>query len=298
MHKGLESVLSIFLGGALFTASAAASPPPAPSAADERLGWHGEVMPEGLERGSKEGEYYWPRDTSVMVYVPPGPFLMGTDKGEPFEGPAHTVHLDGFYIDKYEVSWRRWKGSGLPYERYPDDRVKKVSAPDWGLFNHHPVIMVSWDEAKLYASKAGKRLPTEAEWEKAARGTDGREFPWGDSLPTFDQAIFDQHPISLLSSGPVNCCQAGASPYGAVNMAGNVWEWCEDSYIPGFYARSQRENPVNLEKSVEKIVRGGAMQLDDRYMRTYRRYWLNHFDRNSDLGFRTVVTGVPAPAKP
>jgi serine/threonine-protein kinase len=297
MHKGLVSTFSILTAAILLSTSSAASTPPAP-ADDPRLGWHGEIMPEGMERGSKQGEYLWAKDNAVMVYVPPGPFLMGTDKGEPTEGPAHEVDLDGFYIDKHEVSWRLWKASGLPYSPDPDRRVSTVSAPDWGLFNHHPVVMVSWDEAKTYAAQFGKRLPTEAEWEKAARGTDGRDFPWGNSAPAFDQAIWEEHPISFTSTGPVNCCPAGASPYGATNMAGNVWEWCEDSYTPGFYGRSPRKNPINRDQTIEKIVRGGAMQLSQHFMRTYRRYWLNHYDRNSDLGFRTVVSAVPAPERP
>jgi sulfatase modifying factor 1 len=266
--------------------------PPAPSGA--RLGWHGETMPAGLERGKKEGEYLWTKDRAIMVYVPPGPFTMGTDKGEIFERPAHTVELDGFYIDKYEVSWRRWKASGLPYLEARNDRLQVVQAPDWGIHDGQPVINVAWPDAQSYAAWAGKRLPTEAEWEKAARGTDGREYPWGNEPLSFERAIWVGHPISQISTAPVNCCQAGASPYGAVNMAGNVWEWCEDSYTPNFYATSPRKNPLNRQGGNVKIVRGGAMQLSAKFLHTYSRYWLTDVDRVSDVGFRTVVSAVPA----
>jgi serine/threonine-protein kinase len=300
MRQGIHSKLLflLFVGAVLLALRAAAEP--------ARLGWHGETMPEGLDRGKKEGEYVWKKDGSVMVWVAPGPFTMGSDQGEIFERPAHTVELDGFYIDKYEVSWRKWKASGLPYLVEPNDRLMVVQAPDWGIHDGQPVVNVDWDEAKSYAAWAGKRLPTEAEWEKAARGADGREFPWGNEPITVERAMWVGHPLSETSTAPVNCCAAGASPYGALNMAGNVWEWCEDSYTPDFYKASPRKNPINLDKGVvEKIVRGGALQLSPKFLRTYSRYWLSTVDRISDVGFRTVVSGVghsgfssgpPAPA--
>ena len=278
------AIASILAAAAICAAAQASGP---------LTGWHGEAMPAGLERGEKTGEYVWKKDGAVMVYVPPGPFTMGHDKGGDSEGPAHTVDLDGYYIDKYEVSWRKWKASGLPYNPWPDGRKGIVYPPDWGLRDAHPVVHVTWHDAREYAAWAGKRLPTEAEWEKAARGTDGREFPWGNDLPTIKHAMYEDHPLSLTSTAPVNCCVDGASPYGAVNMAGNVWEWCEDSYLPSFYAKSPAKNPVNLGKSNEKILRGGAFQLDSYFLRTYRRYWLQDIDRISDMGFRTVVSGVP-----
>jgi len=282
----LAAVLCAFLGPAVLPAAT-------PAPAGEGKGWHGEALPGGIERGEAVGEYVWKKDGAIMVYVPPGPFTMGNDKANGAASPAHKVDLDGYYIDKYEVSWRKWKASGLPYRTVPNVREPVVFPPDWGLRNAHPVVNVTWYDAKQYAAWAGKRLPTEAEWEKAARGTDGREFPWGNELPTIRRAMYVDHPLSLTATAPVNCCLEGASPYGAVNMAGNVWEWCEDSYLPGFYAKSAAKNPVNLGKSREKILRGGAFQLDVPYLRTYHRYWLTDVDRISDMGFRTVVSGVP-----
>jgi len=256
---------------------------------DPRRGWHGETMPEGLSRAKKEGEYIWKKDGTVMVYVPPGAFTMGSDQGEPSAKPMHRVELDGFYIDKFEVSWRRWKESGLPYLTEVNERIQQVQPPDWGLHDAQPVVHVTWHDAKRYAAWAGKRLPTEAEWEKAARGTDGRTYPWGNDPPTYERAMWVDHPLSRTSTAPVNCCEAGASPYGAVNMAGNVWEWCEDTYQPDYYARSPKKNPVNLGQGDLKILRGGALQLGPTFMRTYNRYWLTDVDRISDIGFRTAL---------
>jgi formylglycine-generating enzyme required for sulfatase activity len=287
-------ILALLLALAAPPKAAPPAAPPAPRPAAARLGWHGEAMPEGLERGKRDGDYRWRKDGSIMVYVPPGPFAMGNDKSEIFERPAHTVELDGFYIDKYELSWRQWKASGLPYLVARDDRLQVVQAPDWGIHDGQPVVNVSWIDAKSYAAWAGKRLPTEAEWEKAARGTDGREYPWGNEPITNERAIWLEHPISEISTAPINCCPDGASPYGAVNMAGNVWEWCEDSYSPGYYAESPRKNPLNQKGGNVKIVRGGAMQLNAKFLHTYSRYWLTDVDRISDVGLRTVVSGVPA----
>ena len=272
----------------LFIAVSIAGSGPAGAAA----GWHGETMPEGLSRGKTQGEYVWKKDGAIMVYVPPGPFTMGSDQGEPSARPAHPVELDGFYIDKNEVSWRRWKESGLRYLTEINERLQVVQPPDWGLHDAQPVVNVSWRDAKSYAAWAGKRLPTEAEWEKAARGTDARTYPWGNDPPTFERAIWVDHPMSRTSTAPVNCCRAGASPYGAVNMAGNVWEWCEDTYSPGFYAESPRKNPINRAKGDLRVLRGGALQLGPTFLRTYNRYWLTDIDRISDIGFRTVLSGV------
>lgn len=264
-------------------------------APDARLGWHGEVMPEGMTRSEVEGEYLWQKDGAVMVYVPPGSFPMGSEKGAADERPVHPVWLDGFYIDKHEVSWGRWKQSGLPYSERQNTRLPQPEAPDWGIQDDQPVLNTSWRDAQAYAAWAGKRLPTEAEWEKAARGTDSREFPWGDEPPTFDRAVWREHPIALESTAPVTCCEAGASPYGALNMAGNVYEWVQDAYDPRFYAESPARNPVNRpDEDVtipKRVLRGGAFVLEEEDLRSAYRYTLLEIDRTPYIGFRTVVSG-------
>lgn len=264
------------------------------AAAGERLGWYGEAMPEGLVKAEAEGEYRWEKDGAVMVYVPPGPFPMGSAEGAPDEAPVHRVYLDGFYIDKHEVSWGQWKLSGLPYSPEPNSRLPRPAAPDWGIRDDHPVVSVSWEDARAYAAWAGKRLPTEAEWEKTARGTDGRTFPWGSEAPSFERAVWKEHPTSSQSTAPVTCCAAGASPYGALNLAGNVYEWCEDVYAADFYARSPEANPVHRGPGRHRVLRGGAFVLPAEDLRSAFRYRLLPQERVPYVGFRTVVSAAPA----
>lgn len=261
-------------------------------AEDGRIGWHGETMPEGLVKAESEGEYLWEKDGAVMVYVPPGEFPMGSDDGGRDERPVHEVWLDGFYIDKHEVSWGRWKKSGLEYETDPHSRLLKPRAPDWGVIDEHPMVNASWKDAREYAAWAGKKLPTEAQWEKAARGADGREFPWGSTPPTPSKAVWVDHPIAEESTAPVTCCEAGASPYGALNMAGNAYEWVRDVYDPGFYAESPSRNPVRTGEGRYRVLRGGAFPFDVEDLRSAYRYRLLEEDRGPYIGFRTVVPGV------
>jgi len=291
MQRKIESrtvvALALTLTLALASSLAAAEEP-----AEARLGWHGETLPEGLERAEREGEYLWPKDGSIMVWVPPGRFTMGSDGGPADERPAHEVVLSGFYVDKYEVSWEQWKRSGLAYSEEPHSRVRRPRAPDWGIVDAHPVVNVNWFDARDYLAWAGKRLPTEAEWEKAARGTDGRPYPWGAEAPTFERAVWRPHPIAAESVAPADCCADGASPYGALNMAGNVYEWCRDVYARDFYSRSPARDPVNLEGGEQRVLRGGAFVLELEDLRSAYRYRLRPEDRTPYIGFRGVLSGV------
>ena len=265
-----------------------------PAEVDEqgRVGWHGETMPAGLERTATEGEYRWTKDGALMVYVPAGPFPMGSDDGQADERPVHTVELEGFYIDKHEVSWRLWKRSGLAYSAAQRSRDDPPHAPDWGLVDDHPVVNVSWDWARMYAAWAGKKLPTEAQWEKAARGTDGRRHPWGNEEPDFERAVWRHHPVAAESAAAVDCCEAGASPYGALNMAGNVYEWCEDVYVADFYSRSPAREPLAEGDGRYRVLRGGAFLLEVEDLRSALRYRLYPQDRAGYIGFRTVLPGI------
>lgn len=260
------------------------------SAQQGRIGWHGEEMPEGLVKAGKEGEYRWEKDSAIMVYVPPGTFPMGSAEGDPDERPVHEVYLDGYYIDKYEVSWGQWKLSGLPYSERIGERRPRPEPPDWGIIDDQPMLNTSWYDAKKYVEWAGKRLPTEAEWEKAARGTDGRVYPWGSEASNFEQAIWKDHPIALESTAPVTCCASGVSPYGVHNLAGNVYEWCEDVYHSRFYSQSPRRNPVYLGSGRHRVLRGGAFVLELEDLRSALRYRLLPEDRAPYIGFRTVLS--------
>lgn len=275
---------------------------PAADAGESRIGWHGEPMPEGLERAAAEGEYLWPKDGSIMVWVPAGTFVMGSEQGNYDELPVREVHLDGFYIDKYEITWRQWKASGLEWSEVSSGKKKIPEPPDWGIREGDPVLNVNWRDAQDYAAAVGKRLPTEAEWEKAARGTDGREFPWGDKWPNFEQATWVEHPTALDWIAPADCCRAGASPYGAVNMAGNAQEWVEDVYAPFFYKTAPRANPVNRESDepiARRVVRGGAFVHEVEALRSPDRYWQYEIEEAPYIGFRLVLSGLaPAASAP
>ncbi|HSR51680.1 MAG TPA: SUMF1/EgtB/PvdO family nonheme iron enzyme [Acidobacteriota bacterium] len=259
-------------------------------ASSGNLGWHGEPLPEGLKKGEERGQYVWEKDQSVMVYVPAGWFPMGSPDGPENEQPVHRVYLDAYYIDRHEVSWRRWKLSGLPYAGFQFARVRYPESPDWGILDDHPVMSVNWKYADKYAQWAGKRLPSEAEWEKAARGTDQRRYPWGNSEPTFDKALWLDHPMAKEKAAPVDCCQEGASPYGLLNMAGNVYEWCQDYFEADYYKRSPERNPVNTEPSRYRVLRGGAFVLEKEDLRSALRYRLRESDRAPYIGFRTVIS--------
>ncbi len=261
--------------------------------ATERIGWHGEPMPEGLMRAAEQDEYVWETDGSIMVYVPAGSFPMGSETGEPDERPIRDVHLDAYYLDKYEVSWAQWKSSGLPYSEERTSRLPAPRAPDWGLVDTDPVTFVSWEYAQQYVAWAGKRLPTEAEWEKAARGVDGRTYPWGDDSPTFERAVWNDHPTAKESIAPAECCAAGASPYGAVNMAGNVYEWCQDVYRADYYSTAPAENPRFDGEGRYRVLRGGAFVLGPEDLRSAMRYRLLPQDRAGYLGFRAALDAAP-----
>ena len=191
-----------------------------------------------------------------MVLVPAGEFGMGSLGGDPDELPVHKVYLAAFFMDKYQVTVSQYTRF---LEATPQD-----SPPEWTLMNKptnqsRPVANVDWVDADTYCKWAGKRLPTEAEWEKAARGTDGRVYPWGNEPPTRFHAnsgkeVWSNH--SALS--PVGTFEEGKSPYGIYDMAGNVWEWVSDWYDQEYYQLSPPQNPSGPRKGSHKVVRGGS----------------------------------------
>jgi eukaryotic-like serine/threonine-protein kinase len=189
------------------------------------------------------------KDGAVMVYVPAGEFLMGSEDEDAFsdEAPEHTVYLDAYWIYQHEVTneqYRRCIKDGVcsgSFSSYPE--------------NDFPAVYIDWDEANNYCEWAGGRLPTEAEWEKAARGTDGQTYPWGEESPTCNLVEFGDCSGAKV---PVGSFPAGASPYGALDMAGNVWEWVADRYAAEYYENSPYENPLGPSSGIYHVIRGGC----------------------------------------
>jgi formylglycine-generating enzyme required for sulfatase activity len=186
-----------------------------------------------------------------MVYVPAGEFTMGSDEGNDNEKPVHTVYLDAFYIDKTEVTNAQYRAC---VEAKACDSPSDTTYYDNADYDQHPVVYVNWYQAEAYCQWAGKRLPTEAEWEKAARGTDGRTYPWGEGIDC-DHAQYRECGGQTVSVGSKS---KGASPYGALDMAGNVWEWVADWYDSGYYSQSPEHNPPGPDSGTMRVLRGGS----------------------------------------
>ncbi len=207
-------------------------------------------------KGSNENAASTHLPDRSMVLVPAGEFIMGSLGGDPDEQPVHKVYVGAFFMDKHQLSVGH-------YLRFLD-ATHRDSPPEWTRMNKQenqsrPVANVDWEDADAYCKWAGKRLPTEAEWEKAARGTDGRVYPWGNEPPTRFHAnsgkeIWNNH--SALA--PVGTFEEGKSPYGIYDMAGNVWEWVSDWYDPEYYQTSPPQNPSGPRRGSHKVVRGGS----------------------------------------
>lgn len=227
------------------------------------------------------------KDGAPMVFVPAGEFLMGSDILN--EQPEHTVYLDDFWIDKYEVTNGNYQK--CVEEGGCSDRLREgsnIHRPYYGdpAFDNFPVNQVTWAEANQYCQWAGKRLPTEAEWEKAARGTDGRIFPWGNE---WDASVVHSNQSNFQDTVEVGSFPEGASPYGAMDMAGNLWEWVNDWYSETYYAESPDPNPTGPAEGNIKVIRGGGYGGFDAGMRvSVRRGDLLPSESLMFVGFRCV----------
>jgi formylglycine-generating enzyme required for sulfatase activity len=245
-----------------------------------------------------------------MVPIPAGKFLMGTTKEQAekvlvevsnkndwqkwlaWEQPQHEVELSEYLIGKYPITNREYQFFVREGGKAPQDWDDGQYPPDKG---GHPVVNVSWNDAQAYgqwlSQKTGKhyRLPTEAEWEKAARGDDGRIYPWGDQFdPTkanIDETkIGDTSPVGQFSP-------QGDSPYGCADMAGNVWEWCADWFDENEYEKRKSiiKDPPGPEKGSYRVVRGGSFHGARHYARCAYRFRLNPDLKNRNDGFRLVL---------
>lgn len=238
-------------------------------------------------------------DGMEYVWVPPGEFLMGSSDvdwlASSDEQPQHSVYLDGYWIAKTEVTvaqYRRCVEAGACTEPGSSDGCTYNMVGK----ENHPVNCVSWEQAAAYCEWAGCRLPTEAEWEKAARGTDGRIYPWGNS---FDGSKLNFCDINCVyphrnasandryeATAPVGSFPSGASPYGALDMAGNVWEWVADWYDRDFYAQSPAQNPSGPENGAFRVLRGGSWDNTVRLVRSAYRHYGSPDHRYIYIGFR------------
>ena len=232
-----------------------------------------------------------------MILIPAGKFLMGTDSEFKNEKPRRDVFLDAFYIDRNEVT-------NAEYKNFVDATGRQTPRMDafwaepinWrnGTYprgrGDHPVVLVSWHDADAYARWARKRLPTEAEWEKAARGTDGRKWPWGND---WDRKKCNTAESFFRSTQPASSFPEDKSPYGSLNMAGNVTEWTNDWYSGNYYSKGHNENPrgpSKKEAGETRVARGGAWDSNiASYARTGYRYYFPPNTKNASLGFRCAM---------
>lgn len=242
-----------------------------------------------------------PKDNMVSLYVPQGEFTMGSDNPKVQENakPAHSVKLDAYWIDQTEVTNRMYlkciQDYGCTSPKYytgkpvdtgnqwtmPNPKVlvyENYMLPDVADF---PILNVSWDQAQSYCTWAGRQLPTEAQWEKAARGTDGRTYPWGEQ-------VVDRSLLNNYYEGPVQIGSYpdGASPYGALDMAGNVWEYVSDWYDRSYYTSSPQNNPTGPTAGDGHVVRGGAWYTTQQVMTYYRTFEGSSDVSLSRIGFR------------
>lgn len=233
-----------------------------------------------------------------MADVPAGEFEMGSAPGvgEDDEHPRHKVWVDAFLIDRREVTVAQ-------YRKFCDATGREMPpAPEWGWNDRHPVVNVTWDDAAAYAAWAGKRLPTEAEWEKACRAGSGTLFSWGDRgddarawANTADQSLREKTPDTpevgwndrYPFTAPVGTFRPNG--YGLYDMHGNVWEWCADRYGENAYSRSDDRNPAGPSEGSDRVVRGGCWFTAADGCRSANRNGLNPSSRFNLVGFRCAA---------
>lgn len=266
-----------------------------------------------------------------MVKIPAGWFIMGDDNGPEDSRPKRKIYLNAYYIDKYEVTNAQYK---VFFDKRRKEReegkkvrapapncdIKKLTTPDakqlWNKqegtypseYANHPVTCVSWQMAMMYCEEQGKKLPTEAQWEKAARGQEGWLYPWGNEWkPEYANHGLGKSPWADASDGfartaPVGSFSKDVSPFGVYDMAGNVWEWTRDIYSESYYKWSPLKNPLGptIEQLPERernlmppdplyTIRGGSWALGGDRAKLYLRVSRPKFYRDDSGGFRCVI---------
>lgn len=228
------------------------------------------------------------------ILIPAGEFTMGSDKGRDNEKPPHKVYLDAFYIGKYPITNAQYKRFVEATGReYPEHWLRAGGGSIRAGKEHNPVFFVMWYDVIAYcqwlSDETGRvvRLPTEAEWEKAARGTDGREYPWGNE---FDASKCNNRENNLRITTPVGqYSPQGDSPYGVADMAGNVWEWTS-SLFGKDYPYNHDDGREDLESEGSRVSRGGASFASPRVVRCAYRRWDSPDYPSQNIGFRVVVS--------
>lgn len=227
-----------------------------------------------------------------MVLVAGGEFKMGCNRRadshcDADENPYHTVSLPAFYLDRFEATNAEYQECVKAKTCRPARKYQGFDAPN------QPAVGVAWADASAYCKWAGKRLPTEAEWEKAARGADGRVYPWGNSACGCACAIQESKEVygcGKDATWPVGSTPRGKSFYGAEDMAGNVWEWVSDWYDPKYYAGSPKENPPGPATGMQKVRRGGSYANIKNYFRASDRSSAAPETVSNSTGFRCAMT--------
>ncbi len=229
------------------------------------------------------------QDGMVMVYVPAGPFTMGSDNGPSDQTPVHTVTLDAYWIDLTEVTNAEYAQCVLVEQcKQPTSNLSNTRTNYYGNseYDNFPVINVYWGQAKAYCEWAGAQLPTEAQWEKAARGPNGRTYPWGSDINT-SYANYDRN---LGDASKVANYESGKSPYGTYDMAGNVWEWVADWYDVKYYQNSPKLNPKGPEIGTQKVLRGGSWDSSNISVQSANRNKYNVSNAHDNVGFRCALS--------
>lgn len=243
-------------------------------------------------------------DGMTMVYIPAGKFMMGSDDGEADEDPIHGVYLDAYWMDQTEITngmYALCVESGSCKPPMKTESYTRTSYYDNKLFADYPIIHVDWNMAKAYCEWAGARLPTEAEWEKAARSDDARIYPWGKEwdVAKFRRLNFADKSNPEMTSdinvndgyretAPVGSYPGGKSPYGILDLAGNVWEWVADWYDPLYYRDSPLSNPTGpTQETSMRVLRGGAwVAANQNVFHTSNRNGLEPSRFSESIGFR------------
>jgi iron(II)-dependent oxidoreductase len=290
--KTIQLEMAVLLGGGLILVSLSgvwAEEPP--------------TLGEGREVAGEADQLSRLKTPDEVALIPAGWFPMGSTSrenrgGYMTEQPQHRVYLDDYEIDRYEVSNARYLRFILETGHAPPAHWTGITFPQ--TIANHPVIGVSWFDADAFCRNAGKRLPTEAEWEKAASGGRGLNYPWGTKPPNPELANLGRQmananvDIEAVKGrlypplADVNAYAVGQSPYGVFQMGGNVMEWVSDWWSPEYYRESPERNPQGPAKGAHKVIRGGSWNDDPLALRTATRSGMDPKARTLTIGFRCI----------